>query len=119
MSKSIPIALSIVLAQLFAVGAYAQTKGEVDPTEGKAPVVKKVSPTEKAEARAKRKAAGAVAAKSEKPAASTGEAQVAKQPVVPKISAEEKAAARAKRKAAAAQAVKKGETVEGEATTVK
>lgn len=119
MSKSIPIALSIVLAQLFAVGAYAQAKGEVDPAEGKAPVVKKVSPEEKAKARAARKAEGASAAKSEKPPASTGEAQVAKQPVVPKISAEEKAAARAKRKAAAAQAVKKEETVKGEVSTVK
>lgn len=118
MSKSIPIALSIVVAQLFAVGAYAQAKGEVDPAESKAPVVKKVSPEEKAKARAARKAEGASAAKSaEKP--STGEAAVSKAPVVPKVSAEEKAAARAKRKAAAIEAAKKGETVKGEASTVK
>lgn len=118
MSKSIPMALSIVLAQLFAVSVYAQVKGEVDPAETKGAVVKKASPMEKAEAKAARKAEGAAAAKSEKPPTVT-EGEAGKRPAVAKVSPEEKAAARAKRKAAAAEAAKKGETVKGEVSTVK
>ncbi len=114
MSKSIPIALSIVLAQLLAVGALAQTKGEADPAESKGPIVKKATPMEKADARAARKAEGSAAAKADasKKALSkedTAADSSAKHPAVAKRSAEEKAAARAQRKTSAVEAAKKGE----------
>lgn len=114
MSKSIPMALSIVMAALLAGGAYAQTKaGEADPAESKGPVVKKATPMEKTDARAARKAEGSAAAKADASKSTAKEDtpgdSSAKHPAVAKRSAEEKAAARAQRKAGAVEAGKKGE----------
>ncbi|WP_048440654.1 hypothetical protein [Caenimonas sp. SL110] len=100
----------IVLAQMLAVGAYAQPKGEADPAQSKAAPSKPATPAEKAVAKADRKAEGTAAAKS-KPRedaanASKGTAKAATK--------EERAAAKAKRKAEAASAVKKGEIKSGE-----
>ncbi len=114
MSKSIPMALSIVMAALLAGGAYAQTKGgEADPAQSKGPVVKKATPMEKADARAARKAGGSAAAKADASTPvgkdDTAGDSSAKHPAVAKRTAEEKAAARAQRKAGAVAAAKKGE----------
>jgi hypothetical protein len=102
--------LSIVLAQMLAVGAFAQSKGEADPAQSKAIPSAPATPAEKAQAKATRKAEGAAAVKNAGPAdatnKSTGIAKVA--------TTEEKASAKAKRKAAAKDAVKKGQTTSGE-----
>ena len=102
--------LSIVLAQMLAVGAFAQTKGEADPAQSKAVPAAPATPGEKAQAKATRKAEGAAAVKNAGPADATNQsAGVAK--VATK---DEKVAAKAKRKAAAKEAVKKGQTTSGE-----
>lgn len=108
--KKTLLTVSIVLAQMLAVGAFAQSKGEVDPAQSKAAPSAPATAAEKAQAKATRKAEGAKAAKVDVPGGpgpeSTGVAKVATK--------EEKAAAKAKRVAAAKDAVKKGQTTSGE-----
>ncbi len=101
--KKLLLPLSLVLAQMLAVSAFAQTKGgEADAEQSKGQTLPKATPAEKATAKTARKAEGAA---------------VAAQPVKP-LAAEEKvvgtAKAATKRKAAAAAAVKKGEIASGE-----
>lgn len=110
--KKLLLPLSLVLAQMLAVSAFAQTKGgEADPEQSKGQTMPKATPAEKATAKAARKEEGAAAAA---------------KPVAPKVgedkgagaaksaTKQERDAARAKRKAAAAAAVKKGEIASGE-----
>lgn len=104
--KKIILPLSIALAQMLAVSAFAQTKGgEADPTGAKAAPSAPATPAEKAAARTDRKTEGAAAAKSEAPQEgmpqSAGTAR--------KTTKAQRKAAHAKRKAAAAAAVKSGE----------
>jgi hypothetical protein len=110
--KKLLLPLSLVLAQMLAVTAFAQTKGgEADPEQAKGQTLPKATPAEKATAKAARKAEGADVAdkaNTRRPGEETG-AGAAK--VATK---QERAAARAKRKAAAAAAVKKGEIASGE-----
>ena len=106
--KKLLIPLSVALAQMFAVGAFAQTKspgGEANPSETKTAPAPKSSASAKADAKAMRKVEGKQAAKMEKPgeAAAAGTAGPAK-----KSTKEEKAAAKAKRKASAKEALEKG-----------
>lgn len=109
MKKSL-LTVSIVLAQMLAVGAFAQTKGEADPAQSKAVPSAKATPAEKAQAKATRKAEGAKAAKADQPGGtgpeSTGVAKAATK--------DEKQAAKVKRVAATKDAVKKGQTTSGE-----
>lgn len=108
--KKTLLTISVVLAQMLAVSAYAQTKGEADPALSRAAPSAPTTPAEKAKAKAARKAEGAQAAKADAPGGTgpepTGVAKVATK--------EEKAAAKAKRMGAAKEAVRKGETTSGE-----
>lgn len=110
--KKLLLPLSLVLTQMLAVSAFAQTKGgEVDPEQSKGQTMPKATPAEKATAQAGRKAEGAaVAGQAVTPRAAeekgVGAAKVATK--------QERDAARAKRKAAAAAALKKGEIPSGE-----
>ncbi len=110
--KKLLLPLSLVLAQMLAVSAFAQTKvGEADAEQSKGQTMPKATPAEKATAKAGRKAEGAaVAAKPVAPRAAeekgVGTAKAATK--------QERTAARAKRKAAAAAALKKGEIASGE-----
>lgn len=108
--KKTLLTLSIALAQMLAVGAFAQSKGEADPAQSKAAPSAPATAGEKAKAKATRKAEGAKAAKADQPGGtgpeSTGVAKVATK--------DEKAAAKASRKAVTKEAVKKGQTTSGE-----
>ena len=108
--KKTLLTMSVVLAQMLAVSAFAQTKGEADPAQSRAAPSAPATAAEKAQAKATRKAEGAKAAKADVPGGPgpepTGVAKVATK--------SEKAAAKAKRKAAAKEAVKKGQTTSGE-----
>jgi len=104
------VSLSLVLAQVVAVSAIAQSKGEVDPNQSKAAPSAPATRGEKAAAKAERKAEGAQAARTHKP----GDAEPASLGTAKKYTKAERAAARQKRKAAVAPAVKKGEIPSGE-----
>ena len=110
--KKLLLPLSLVIAQMLAVSAFAQTKGgEADPEQSKGQTPPKATPAEKATAKAARKVEGAdTTAKTtlRRPGEETG-AGAAKA-----ATKQERAAARAKRKAAAAAALKKGEIASGE-----
>lgn len=107
--NKVVLSISLVLAQLLAVSAIAQTRGEADPAQSKAIPSAKATPEEKAAAKAARKAEGKTVAKeaivSDRPS-TTAKAKAATK--------EERLAARQKRKAAAAAALKKGEITSGE-----
>jgi hypothetical protein len=102
--------LSLALAQMLAVSAIAQTRGEADPAQSKAIPSQPATKAEKAAAKSQRKAEGAQASKSHK----TGDADPSSLGTARKTTKEERAAARQKRKAAVAPAVKKGEIPSGE-----
>jgi hypothetical protein len=108
--KKTLLTVSIVLAQMLAISAFAQSKGEADPAQSRAAPSAPATPAEKAKAKETRKAEGAKAAKADVPGGAgpepTGVAKVATK--------EEKAAAKTKRKASAADAVKKGQIPSGE-----
>lgn len=108
--KKTLLTVSIVLAQMLAISAFAQTKGEADPAQSKAAPSAPATAAEKAQAKATRKAEGAKAAKADAPGGTgpepTGVAKVATK--------DEKAAAKASRKAVTKEAVKKGQTTSGE-----
>ena len=104
--------VSLALAQLFVMSAFAQSKGEADPAQSKAAMSAPASPADKAAAKSERKAAGKAVAKSDAAKAedpmnkSMGTAKVASKD-------ERKAAAKA-RKASAQSSMKKGEISSGE-----
>lgn len=104
------LSLSLVVAQMLAVSAFAQTRGEADPAQSKAIPSAPATKAEKAAAKQTRKAEGATAVKQEERLdesnKSKGVAKVA-------TKSERKAAA-IKRKAEIAPAVKKGEISSGE-----
>ena len=101
--KKIVLSVSLVLAQMLAVSAIAQTKGEADPAQSKAIPSKPATPEEKAAAKSTRKAEGAAQAKTG--AKSDTPSTTAKAKAATK---EEKAAAKAKRKAEAAASREEG-----------
>jgi hypothetical protein len=107
--NKVVLSISLVLAQLLAVSAIAQTKGEADPAQSKAVPSAKATPEEKAAAKAARKAEGKKVAKegivSDRPS-TTAKAKAATK--------EERLAARQKRKAEVAPEVKKGTLPSGE-----
>lgn len=108
--KRIIVPVALAVAQLFAMNAFAQTKGEADPAGAKAVPAKAATAEEKAAAKETRKTEGMKKAKAgsitrdDKDVA--GKAKVA-------TKAERKEAAKA-RKAAAASSLKKGEISSGE-----
>ena len=66
--KKTLLTLSVVLAQMLAVSAFAQSKGEADPAQSKAAPSAPATAAEKAQAKATRRAEGAKAAKADMPA---------------------------------------------------
>jgi hypothetical protein len=110
--KRIIIPVSLALAQLFAVNAFAQAKGEADAADAKAIPTKPATATEKAAAKQTRKAEGKAASKSD---VAAGQPDEAKSMGTAKVATKEqrKAAAKA-RKASAKSALKKGEISSGE-----
>jgi len=109
--KNIIIAVALALAPFIAVNAFAQSSGEADPAGAKSIAVKPATAAEKAEAKAKRKAEGAAAAREDSRSAKMsrqhdGVAHTTTQ-------AQRKAAAKA-RKAKAQDALKKGQITSGE-----
>ncbi|WP_326541378.1 hypothetical protein [Pseudorhodoferax sp.] len=98
--KKVVLSVGIVVAQMFAVAAFAQ--GEVGTSKAPPPA-KKASPEDRAAARAERKAEGAAAIKDQPPGEVGGVKAAAP---ATKVSAEDKAAARAARKAEGAAAIK-------------
>jgi len=100
--KKVVLALSVALAQMLAVSAFAQ--GEVGGVKPSAPV-KKATAEEKASGKAMRKAEGTAAAKTSTPG-EVGDVKAG--PSKSAMTKEEKAAARAKRKADTAAANKSG-----------
>jgi hypothetical protein len=67
MSNKILLALGLAAAQMLAVNAFAQSKGEADPAGAKAMPAAKATAPEKAAAKATRKAEGTAAAKADTP----------------------------------------------------
>lgn len=117
--KKILVPLSIAIAQLLAVNAFAAGEpgtGEAGSAPAVAPAGPKATPAEKAAAKANRKVEGKEAPKVNGDAAAPGMDSTAK---APKVSKAARKAARAKRKAAAAAAVKNGEIKAGEGDTAK
>lgn len=109
--KKIILPLSIALAQMLAVSAFAQAKGgEADTTGSMAAPSAPATPAEKAAAKAERKTEGAAAAKDMAP--QEGESKSAG--TARKYTKAERAEARAKRKAETAAAIKRGEVKSGE-----
>ncbi len=104
------LSLSLVVAQMLAVSAFAQTKGEADPAQSKAIPSAPATASEKADAKKTRKAEGAAAAKAKK----TGDADPSSLGKAKAATKAERKAAAAKRKAELAPAVKKGEISSGE-----
>jgi hypothetical protein len=107
--NSIILSVSLALAQLVAVNALAQTKGEADPAQSKAIPSAPATAAEKAAAKQTRKAEGKQAASAFK--GGEGPSTDAKAKVATK---EERADAAKKRKVAAASSLKKGEISSGE-----
>lgn len=109
--NKIVLAVSLALAQMLAVNALAQSKGEADPAQSKAVPAAPATKAEKAAAKEQRKASGKEIAKASKAAGedkdnlSKGKAKVATK--------EERKAAKAANKAAAKEAMKKGEISSG------
>lgn len=104
--KKIVLPLSFALAQMLAVGAFAQNvNGEASPAQLAPPAHTNVTPAEKAQARSERKASGAAAAKSESPQEGTNTSAG----TAHKRTKAERKAAHAKRKAAVSAENKKGE----------
>jgi hypothetical protein len=112
--KKIVLPLSFALAQMLAVGAFAQNvNGQASPAQLAPPAHTNVTPAEKAEARSERKAGGATAAKSETPQEGTNESAG----TAHKRTRAQRKEAHAKRKAEVSAESKKGEVkaVPGEA----
>ena len=107
--NKIILAAGLALAQLSAVNAMAQSKGEADPAQSKAIPSKPATAAEKAAAKATRKSEGAVAAKEFK--GGEGPQTAGKAKVATK---DQRAEAAKVRKAGVTAALKKGEISSGE-----
>lgn len=104
--KKIILPVSFALAQMLAVGAFAQNvNGQASPAQVAPPAHTNVTPAEKAAARTERKAEGKTAAKDEMP--QEGENKSAG--TAHKSTKAQRKASRAKRKAAVSAENKKGE----------
>jgi hypothetical protein len=108
--KTLVLSLSLALAQMLAVSALAQSKGEADPAQSKAVPSAPATADQKAAAKSARKSEGALAVK-QLPAADASNKSMGVAKVATK---EERKAATLKRKAEVAPAVKKGEIPSGE-----
>jgi hypothetical protein len=109
--KKVVLTLSVAIASLLAGGAFAQTKGEVDPEQAKAAPSQKATKAEKAKAKEARVLKGKEIAKKHEGVADDSPANTG---TAKATTVSERKAAAMKRKAAAADAVKKGETTSGE-----
>ncbi|MDM0026186.1 hypothetical protein [Variovorax saccharolyticus] len=107
MRKIIPL-LGATLIQMVAGAALAQSSGEVDPAQGKAPPTARTTPAERSDARTERRATGREAARGPQ----MGEAQANPVTAPSKPRADRKAAA-SKRRAANATANKQGQFSRG------
>src|SRR5690349_18443241 len=107
MRKIVPL-VGAALIQLIAGAAMAQSSGEVDPAQGKAPPAAKTTPAERSEARTERRASGGQAARGPQ----MGEAQ-ANPLTAPSHTRAERKAATAKRRSANAAANKEGKFSRG------
>lgn len=100
--------LVVAMASMVASSAFAQSSGEADPAQAKAPPTAPTTKSERTEARSARKAAGAKAARGPQ----IGEGQV--QPVTgPKVSSADRKAAASKRRAANRAANQAGQLSRG------
>jgi hypothetical protein len=106
--RKILLPASFALIQLVATSAFAQSSGEVDPAQGKAPPVAKQTPDSRAAGRAERKTTGQEAARGPQ----IGEGQ-SEPTAAPKVSRADRKAANAQRRAAAREANKTGELARG------
>jgi hypothetical protein len=102
--SGLTFSIAIGCAQVFAVGALAQSRGEADEAQSRAMPAPPATKEQKSRAEAKRKAEGTKQAtsgvKGDSPESMT---------IVKTTAKEDKAAANAQRKAESAAAVKKGE----------
>jgi hypothetical protein len=114
--NKVVLAVSLAMAQLLAVNAIAQSKGEADPAQSKAAPAAPATKAEKAAAKEQRKAEGKKV-KAETPGAADPAGKSAG--VAKSATKEQKAEARATRKVSAADSVKKGEIPKGEAGPTK
>ena len=104
--KKIILPLSFALAQMLAVGAFAQNvNGQASPDQVAPPKHTNVTPAQKAEARTERKTEGATAAKTEEPQEGTNKSAG----TAHKRTRAQRKAAHADRKAAVSAENKKGE----------
>jgi hypothetical protein len=104
--KKIILPVSFALAQMLAVGAFAQNvNGQASPAQVAPPAHTDVTPAEKAEARSERKTSGATAAKAETPQEGSDKSAG----TAHKRTRAQRKAAHAKRKAAVSAENKKGE----------
>lgn len=106
--RKILLPVSIALVQMVATAAFAQSSGEADPAQAKAPPVAKQTPAERAAGRTERKTTGAEAARGPQ----MGEGQ-SEPTATPKVSRKERQAAHAKRRAQVAEANKAGQLPRG------
>ncbi|MGH8820829.1 MAG: hypothetical protein ACREWJ_06000 [Rhodoferax sp.] len=116
--KKFLLPVSFALAQMLAVGAFAQNvNGQASPAQVAPPAHTDVTPAQKMEARSARKSSGAMAAKDMTP--QVGDMKSAG--TAHKHTRAERKAAHAKRKAKVTAEQKKGEitAVPGEASTAK
>jgi len=107
MRKIVPL-LGAALIQVMAGAAFAQSSGEVDPTQGKAPPVARTTPAERSEARTDRRATGSNAARG--PQMGEGQANPVTAPSQPRA---DRRSAAAKRRAANSAANKEGKFSRG------
>ena len=108
MRKMIPL-LGAALIQMMAGAALAQSSGEVDPAQGKAPPTARTTPAERSEARTDRRATGGEAARGPQ----MGEAQANPVTAPSKPPRADRKAAASQRRAANAAANKEGQFSRG------
>lgn len=109
--KNFIIPVALALAPFVAVNAFAQPMGEADPAGAKSIPVQPATAAEKAQAKARHKAAGAAAAREDSLSAKESRQVAGKARVFTK---EERKAAAKDRKARAQDALKKGQIPSGE-----
>jgi hypothetical protein len=98
----------VALIPMLATTAFAQSSGEVDPAQGKAPPVAKQSPEQRAAGRSQRKSTGQQAARGPQ----IGEGPDRPEATAP-VSSDQRKAATAERRASARAANKAGELPRG------
>ncbi|MGO4391697.1 hypothetical protein AB4Z46_10125 [Variovorax sp. M-6] len=107
MRKIVPL-LGAALIQVMAGAAFAQSSGEADPAQAKAPPTARTTPTERSEARTERRATGHKAARG--PQMGEGQANPVAAPSQPRA---ERRAAASKRRAANTASNKAGQLPRG------